>query len=203
MTSDALVAMIERKLQAYGLEKVVPDEDLLAETYRAFHRSQQLRERFEEMEQQFDKEAAAADIPEDLEQRVRAVLAEHADLRWDDAIQLVLDETQLSRVRAEKEKAKKKSGDFTSDDPRGSVNAVSRLAKHRSKQQPTRQRALAAANFTPTHNVQDELPMIPDHVLQLHEEKWRALHQQKSPALSVAVLPAIRLSRGAATGQRR
>ena len=115
MTSDALVAMIERKLEAYGLEKVVPDEDLLAETYRAFHRSQRLRERFEEMEQQFDKEAAAADIPEDLEQRVRAVLAEHADLRWDDAIQVVLDETQLSRVRAEKEKAKKKSGDFTSD----------------------------------------------------------------------------------------
>ena len=94
---------------------MVPDDDLLAETYRAFHRSQRLRERFEEMEQQFDKEAAAADIPEDLEQRVRAVLAEHADLRWDDAIQVVLDETQLSRVRAEKEKAKKKSGDFTDD----------------------------------------------------------------------------------------
>ena len=29
MTSDALIAMIERKLQAYGLEKVVPDDDLL------------------------------------------------------------------------------------------------------------------------------------------------------------------------------
>jgi hypothetical protein len=68
------------------------------------------------MEQQFDKEAAVADIPEDLEQQVRAVLADHADLRWDDAIQVVLDETQLSRVRAEKDKAGKKSGDFTSDD---------------------------------------------------------------------------------------
>ena len=29
MTSDALIAMIERKLKAYGLEKVVPDDDLL------------------------------------------------------------------------------------------------------------------------------------------------------------------------------
>ena len=29
MTSDALIAMIERKLQEYGLEKVVPDDDLL------------------------------------------------------------------------------------------------------------------------------------------------------------------------------
>jgi type I site-specific restriction endonuclease len=82
---------------------------------RAFHRSQQLRERFKAMEQQFDKEAAAAGLPEGLQLRVRAVLAEHADLRWDDAIQVVLDETQLSRVRAEKERAKRKSGDFTSD----------------------------------------------------------------------------------------
>ena len=44
--------------EGYGLEKVVPDDDLLAETYRAFHRSQRLREKFKEMEQQFDKEAA-------------------------------------------------------------------------------------------------------------------------------------------------
>jgi hypothetical protein len=70
MASDALVAMIERKLQAYGLEKVVPDEDLLEDTYRAFHRSQRLRERFKEMEKQFDKEAAEADIPDDLGERV-------------------------------------------------------------------------------------------------------------------------------------
>jgi hypothetical protein len=116
MTSDALVAMIERKLQAYGLEKVVPDEELLAETYRAFHRSQRLRERFEAMVQQFDKEADAADIPDDLKEQVLAVLAEHDDLRWDDGIQVVLDERQLSRVRAQKEKDKKKSGDFTSGD---------------------------------------------------------------------------------------
>ena len=115
MTSDALVALIERKLGEYGLEKVVPDEDLLADTYRAFHRSQLLRERFKEMEKQFDKEAAEADVPDDLEVRVRTVLAEHTDLRWDDAVQCVVDPTQLSRVRAEKEKAQKKSGDFTSD----------------------------------------------------------------------------------------
>ena len=115
MTSDALVAMIERKLEEYGLEKVVPDEDLLERTYRAFHRSQRLRERFEAMEQQFDKEADAADIPDDLKEQVHAILAEHADLRWDDAIRLVLDPRQLSRLRVENEKARKKSGDFTRD----------------------------------------------------------------------------------------
>ncbi len=56
-----------------------------------------------------------ADIPDDLGERVRAVLGEHPDLRWDDAIQCVLDPAQLDRVRAEKGKAERKSGDFTSD----------------------------------------------------------------------------------------
>src|SRR6516164_5664607 len=53
MTSDALVAMIERKLDDYGLKKVVPDDALLAEAYQEFHRSQQLREKFEELEEEF------------------------------------------------------------------------------------------------------------------------------------------------------
>ena len=112
LTSDALIAMIETKLKAYGLKKVVPDEDLLAETYRAFHHSERLRERFEEMEAEFDGEADEIEIPRGLKKRVRAILVKHDDLRWDDAVQLVLDKTQLDRVRAEKEKAKKKSGDF-------------------------------------------------------------------------------------------
>jgi hypothetical protein len=116
MTSDSLVAMIERKLKAYGLEKVIPDDDLLAETYRAFHRSQQLREKFEEMESQFEANAIKIKVPKNLKRQVRAVLDEHGDLRWDEAIQIVLDETQLDHVRAEKQKAKKKSGDFTATD---------------------------------------------------------------------------------------
>ena len=113
LTSDALIAMIETKLKAYGLKKAIPDDDVLAETYRAFHRSQKLREKFEEMEEAFDEEAGAIKIPGGLNKRVRAILDKHGDLRWDDAVRLVLDETQLARVRADKEKAKKKFGDFT------------------------------------------------------------------------------------------
>ena len=56
------------------------------------------------------------EVPKDLNEQVRAVLDKHRDLRWDDAVQIVLDETQLDRVRAEKQKAKKKSGDFTDAD---------------------------------------------------------------------------------------
>ena len=113
LTSDALIAMIETKLKAYRLKKAIPDEDVLAGAYCAFHRSHELREKFEEMEEEFDEQADEIEIPSGLNERVRAILDKHDDLRWDDAVQLVLDETQLDRVRAEKEKAKKKSGDFT------------------------------------------------------------------------------------------
>jgi hypothetical protein len=116
MPSDVLIAMIERKLVAYGLKKVVPDEDLLAQTYRAFQRSEQLRERFEEMEAEFDKEADPIAIPKGLKKRVSAILGKHDDLRWDDAVRVVLDKTTLDRVREDKQKAKKKSGDFTGAD---------------------------------------------------------------------------------------
>jgi hypothetical protein len=84
MTSDALVAMIERKLQAHGLEKAVPDDDTLAETYRAFHRSQQLRAKFEKLSADFKQ--SKIKVPDDLGERVRAMLDQHKDLRWDDAV---------------------------------------------------------------------------------------------------------------------
>jgi Topoisomerase 6 subunit A/Spo11, Toprim domain len=116
MTSDALIEMMERKLKDYGLEKVVPDDDLLAKTYQTFHHSQQLREKFEELKKEFDAEDNKIEVPENLQEKVRAVLDQHDDLRWDDAVHLVLDKTQLDRVRTEKQRAKNKSGDFTDAD---------------------------------------------------------------------------------------
>ena len=114
MTSEALVEMIERKLKAYGLRKVIPDEELLAETYRAFHRSDELREEFEDLMATMEKSTIKA--PKNLKQKVRAILTKHPDLRWDEAVRIVLDSSALDHVRAEKQKAKRKSGDFSGDD---------------------------------------------------------------------------------------
>jgi hypothetical protein len=116
MTSDNLIEMIERKLKNYGIKKVVPDNDLLGKAYQAFHRSQQLREKFEDLKDKFEE--TTIEVREDLSEQVRAVLDEHDDLRWDDAVQIVLDGTQVDHVREKKDEAKKKSGDFTCDDDR-------------------------------------------------------------------------------------
>ena len=116
MTSDALIAMIERKLRAHGLQKVIPEDDLLGKTYRAFHHSQELRKKFKKLEDKFAAAHTGIEVPGNLQEQVRAILDEHRDLRWDDAIQIALDQTQLDRVRTDKLKAKKKSGDFTGGD---------------------------------------------------------------------------------------
>ena len=114
MTSDVLIAMINRKLKQYGLKKVVPSNELLGEAYREFHRSKELREEFEELESGFEE--SKIKVPKNLKNQVSAILTKHPDLRWDDALKIVLDKTQLDAVRAEKQKAKKKSGDFTGTD---------------------------------------------------------------------------------------
>jgi len=101
MTSDALIAMIERKLKDYGLKKVVPDDELLGETYREFHRSNELRKKFEKMEAGHKERRVK--VPKNLKNQVRAILGKHPDLRWDDAIQIALDRAQLDRVRAGRE----------------------------------------------------------------------------------------------------
>jgi hypothetical protein len=114
MTSDALIAMIERKLKAHGIKKVIPDDQLLGEIYRAFHRSNELREEFEELESEFKE--SKVKVPKDLKNRVHAVLEKHPDLRWDDGLRVVLDATQLDHVRENKRKQRAKAGNFVDDD---------------------------------------------------------------------------------------
>lgn len=113
LASDALIEMIECKLKDSGIKKVIPGDALLDKAYRAFHHGKQLRKLFEKTEKQF--KASKIVVPKNLHKQVRDILAEHEDLRWDDAIQIVLDDTQLDQVRARKRKTKKTSGDFTAE----------------------------------------------------------------------------------------
>jgi hypothetical protein len=84
MASDDLIEMIERKLKDYGLEKVIPNDDVLAKGYLAFLRSNQLSEQFEELEETFEEDEI--EVPKNLSKKVRTILRKHPDLRWDDAV---------------------------------------------------------------------------------------------------------------------
>jgi hypothetical protein len=72
MASDELVEMIERKLKDYGLEKVIPNDGVLKDVYEEFHRSNELREKFDELEEEFDKakKDTKIKVPRNLKKRV-------------------------------------------------------------------------------------------------------------------------------------
>jgi DNA topoisomerase VI subunit B len=84
MTSDQFIAFVERKLEEHGVAKVVPNTDLLAETYTAFRRSalatSALRAELARLN------ASLVDVPTDLERQVRAYLADQPAAAWDDAV---------------------------------------------------------------------------------------------------------------------
>jgi hypothetical protein len=120
MTSDALIEMIERKLKAYGLKKVIPNDDVLAATYKAFDRSNRLSEKFEEPQESFEEEDPFEEeddikVPKNLSNKVRTIFNKNPDLRWDEALKIILG-SSADDVREEKREAKKKSGDFSGDD---------------------------------------------------------------------------------------
>ena len=72
MTSRQMIDLVEGKLDAYGLAKVLPDAEMLAAAYAAFERGAKAQEALEaELER---LSAAPVEVPADLEERVRAYL---------------------------------------------------------------------------------------------------------------------------------
>jgi hypothetical protein len=111
MGSAELVQFIEDKLEENGIEKVVPDRKLLEESYREFDRGIRLKKVFEEAAKRFDV-SSSTKVPKDLDKRVRDVFEKHDDLRWDDAVQVVLNKDLLDDLRKAKKEEKAKAGNF-------------------------------------------------------------------------------------------
>ena len=88
MTSGQFIAFVERKLEAHGVAKVVPDSDFLARTYRVFERgtlaSRALQAELERLN------AQPVTVPADLLEQVRARLADHPAEAWDDAVLAIM-----------------------------------------------------------------------------------------------------------------
>jgi DNA topoisomerase VI subunit A len=97
LSSQQLVELIERKLDEHGVKKVIPDDDLLSRTYKAFHKSEELRQAFEEFRDDFEAEEIT--VPENLREQVQAILNKYPEFRWEEAVEIVRDEKQLEHIR--------------------------------------------------------------------------------------------------------
>jgi hypothetical protein len=93
LTSPQMVEFIERKLKEHNIEKIVPSEESLAEVYRLFTRNAKVQEIVEEAMKNIDDEEET-EVPDDLEQRVRDYLDKHPSVRWDEAVQNIVDEDE-------------------------------------------------------------------------------------------------------------
>jgi hypothetical protein len=85
-TSDALVAWIESKLEAHGVEKVVPTGEALTLAYRRVWERRALAERTAAIARDTHDEAKTLAIPGDLESQIRVLLDDDPGLPWDAAV---------------------------------------------------------------------------------------------------------------------
>lgn len=81
-TSQGLVDWVEGKLDESGVEKVVPDDDTLADAYRRAHEASVIQKRIDELVAKLRKSPAIA-VPTDLRARIEAALDEDPTTPWD------------------------------------------------------------------------------------------------------------------------
>jgi Protein of unknown function C-terminus (DUF2399) len=93
MTSDQFLAWLESRLRWHGAGKVVPDAATLEAQAREAIAAGIARERAAAVEAAAWAEAAAVVLPRDLDRRVRAILAAHPELSWEEAVERAMTPT--------------------------------------------------------------------------------------------------------------
>jgi hypothetical protein len=89
MTSPQFVSFVERKLRENGIAKIVPGEDLLSKAYIGMERGRCLEEAVAKLDDEDDTDDD--EPPTDHERRVREMLEKRPALRWDAAVQALVD----------------------------------------------------------------------------------------------------------------
>jgi hypothetical protein len=84
MTSDQLIAFVERKLTEHGVKKIVPDDAHLALAYKLERRNIKAEEVIQR--ELMKMNGAGIITPADLRDRVQVLLQQQPHLSWDDAV---------------------------------------------------------------------------------------------------------------------
>ena len=97
MTSRQFVDFLERKFKENNITKIVPDQARTGRSLSDFYAANAMR-LSEEVEIEQLEGDDAVEIPDDLEQRVRELLDREPTLRWSDAVQRIVSETEKARI---------------------------------------------------------------------------------------------------------
>ena len=114
-TSEDFIDFLESKLDEVGINKIIPDDKTLRETWISFERGKQLHAQFEQLKVEFDKQKSPKP-PADLKVRIEAVLDDNPELPWYDAIYKILGEDLDEIYSDDKEKDVELNFDDEGDD---------------------------------------------------------------------------------------
>jgi hypothetical protein len=92
MASDRLIEWIESKLEANGVKKIIPDQQGLTHMYRLAVEARILEASLAKAKKKAKAEADQVAIPDNLHDRVAALLEENPETSWDDAVAEIADE---------------------------------------------------------------------------------------------------------------
>lgn len=91
-TSDQLVEYVEGKLQAHGVEKVIPDAETLAQAWERVYMAERINDLIDDIYNDGTTEVTAEEmrpVPDDLADRIRHELDVNPELSWNDALWVI------------------------------------------------------------------------------------------------------------------
>jgi hypothetical protein len=89
LTSDELVALIERKLEENGIKKVISDDNTLADAYRRMHKQAAIQKKIDQLVEEFNEDEET--IPIALRRRILSALKFDPTKSWDEALRELID----------------------------------------------------------------------------------------------------------------
>ena len=86
MPSDVFIKWLEAKLKKHGVRKIVPDANMLGNTWRRTVEAGLVAQKLPELIAEAEKEVGALPVPKDLARRVKKYLRQHPEAAWDHAV---------------------------------------------------------------------------------------------------------------------
>jgi hypothetical protein len=86
MTSRQLIDFIERKLKEYGVEKVIPDDEVIEMHVRRIIKQRLAEQAIAKIADELTELAKTLELPKDLREQIWELLEEKPELPWDEAV---------------------------------------------------------------------------------------------------------------------
>ncbi len=90
-STEDLIRWLEEKLMEHGVQKVIPDDEVLAAAYRRSFEIRVSQGRIREIQEEARRTSANAQVPKDLADRVKKRLKANPAMPWDQAVALEVE----------------------------------------------------------------------------------------------------------------